>query len=66
MISEFREVRVPEELCAAAESRYGRHFTSVEELVAFALRELLRDDVAQLNAEEERIIEQRLRDLGYV
>ena len=66
MISEFREVRVPEELCAAVEWRYGRHFASVEELVAFALRELLRDDVAQLNAEEERIIEQRLRDLGYV
>ncbi len=66
MSSEFRRVQVPEDLCAAAEARYGRQFGSVDELLAFALRELLRDDAAQLSAAEERIIEERLRDLGYV
>ena len=66
MSSEFREVHLPEDLCAAAEARYARQFESVGDLLACVLRELLRDDAAQLNAEEERIVEQRLRDLGYV
>ncbi len=66
MSSEFRWVQVPEDLCAAAEARYGGQFESVDELVKFALRELLRDEAAQLNAADERIIEERLRDLGYV
>ncbi len=66
MSSEFREVHLPEDLCAAAEARYAQQFESVADLLACVLRELLRDDAAQLNAEEERIVEQRLRDLGYV
>ncbi len=66
MSGEFRRVQVPEDLCSAAEARFGGEFGSVDELVTFALRELLRDEAAQLNAAEERIIEQRLRDLGYV
>ena len=66
MSSGFRQVEVPEDLCAAAEARYGRQFASLDVLLAFALRELLRDDACQLNAAEERIIEERLRDLGYV
>lgn len=66
MSSEFRRVEVPEDLCAAAEARYGGQFGSVDELLAYALRELLRDEAAQLNPAEERVIEERLRDLGYV
>ena len=66
MTAEFRQVQLPEDLCAAAELQYGRSFPSLEELLSFVLRELLRDDSARLNAAEERVIEQRLRDLGYV
>ena len=66
MTAEFRHLQLPEDLCAAAELQYARHFGSVEELLCFVLRELLRDDSARLNAAEERVIEQRLRDLGYV
>ena len=66
MTAEFREVRLPEDLCAAAELQYGSQFGSLDELVTFVLQEVLRDDSARLNAAEERVIEQRLRDLGYV
>ena len=66
MIADSRPLQLPEDLCAAAEVRYGGYFRSVEDLLSFVLRELLRDDAAQLNAAEERVIEQRLRDLGYV
>jgi hypothetical protein len=66
MNSKFRYVQLPEDLCAAAEARYGRHFASIDDLLTFTLRELLRGDAAQLNAAEERILEERLRDLGYV
>lgn len=66
MSSEYREVHLPEELCADAEARYARRFGSLADLLSFVLHELLRDDAAQLNAEEERTIERRLRDLGYV
>lgn len=65
MNSKFRHVQLPEDLCAAAEARYGGQFGSVDDLLTFALRELLRGDAIQLSAEEERIIEERLRDLGY-
>ncbi len=62
----MREIRLPDDLCQAAEQRYGRQFGSLEELVAFVLRELLRDDASHMDEAETRIIEERLRDLGYI
>jgi hypothetical protein len=62
----LRELRLPEELCAAAEKKFGKKFTSVEELLVFILRELLRDQTAQQDAAEQRIVEERLRNLGYI
>ena len=66
MSSDVRSVRLPEGLCARAEARYAAQFGSVAELVTAVLEELLRDDAAQLSRAEEQIIEERLRDLGYV
>jgi hypothetical protein len=62
----LRELRLPEDLCAAAEKKFGKKFTSVEELLVFVLRELLSDQSAQQDAAELRIVEERLRDLGYI
>ncbi len=66
MSGEVRNVKLPEELCARVESRYGRQFASMEELLTFVLNELLCETPVQLNQAEERIIEERLRELGYV
>jgi hypothetical protein len=65
-MTDERIVRLPEELCAAAEKRFERTFNSVEELLTSVLRDLLRDDAAQLDAAEQQLVEDRLRELGYL
>jgi hypothetical protein len=66
MSSEVRDVRLPAELCNDAERRFAARFGSVEELLVFVLQELLRDQAAQMDQAEQRVIEQRLKDLGYI
>ena len=65
-MSELREIRISADLCAAAEEKFGSAFGSVDELVAFLLQELLRGDTTDLDQAEQRAVEQRLRDLGYM
>ena len=65
-MSDMRNVGLPEDLCRAAEERFGRRFASIDELLANVLRELLRDDQSKMDERELEIIEQRLRGLGYV
>lgn len=62
----MRQVQVPADLCQALERRFGGQFGSLDQLVTFVLGELAREDVAQMDAAEERMIEERLRDLGYM
>jgi hypothetical protein len=66
MTEEMRIVRLPADLCAAAEKRYGRTFANVEELLLFVLRDLASDGVSALDQAEQRLVEQRLRELGYL
>jgi hypothetical protein len=66
MTDNFREVRLPEDLCAAAEQKLAAQFGNLEALLIFLLREVLRDDAAALDQNEQRIVEERLRDLGYI
>jgi len=61
-----RSICLPEELCRAAELRFADRFSSVDELVANLLQELLRDDASKMDEHELEIIEHRLRGLGYV
>ena len=61
-----RQISLPEELCAAAEQRYGKQFQTIESLLEFVLHEILRDDAEKLDQKEKAILEQRLRDLGYL
>jgi hypothetical protein len=65
-MSEMRDVRLPADLCAAAEKKFAGTISSVEELLAFILRDLLQDEAARLDQAEQSLVEQRLRDLGYL
>ena len=66
MASDLRELRLPAELCTDAERRFAERFGNLEQLLTFLLRELLRDEAAQMDQAEQRVVEQRLRDLGYI
>jgi hypothetical protein len=66
MTNPTREVHLPEDLCQAAENRFGVRFCSVDELLTFVLRELTSDDALRLDEREQQIIEERLRGLGYI
>lgn len=61
-----RHFELPEELCAAAEKKFAGKFRSVEELLEFVLRDLLQDSAAAADENEQRIVEERLRELGYL
>jgi hypothetical protein len=65
-MTEMRDVRLPADLCAAAEKKFSEAFGSLEELLTFILRDLSRDDASQLDQVEQRLIEERLRELGYL
>jgi hypothetical protein len=65
-VTEMRSVNLPAELCAQAEKKFGKNFGNVEQLLEFVLRDLLRDDAAQADAAEQRLVEERLRELGYL
>jgi hypothetical protein len=61
-----RDVRLPSELCQAAELKFGERFGSLEQFLIFVLQELVRDEATAMDEAETRIIEQRLKDLGYI
>lgn len=65
-MTEMRDVRLPAELCAAAEKKFAQKFSSLEDLLTFILQDLVRDEALQLDRAEQRIIEERLRELGYI
>ena len=65
-MTEMREVRLPADLCAATEKKFAGTFSSVEELLLFILRDLSQDEAARLDQAEQSLVEQRLRDLGYL
>ncbi|HME35360.1 MAG TPA: hypothetical protein VKF84_08985 [Candidatus Sulfotelmatobacter sp.] len=65
-MTEMRDVQLPADLCAAAEKKFGHVFASLEELLAFVLRDLARDEAARFDEAEQRLVEQRLRELGYL
>ena len=66
MTEEIREVRLPADLCAAAEKKFANTFGDIEELLTTVLRDLANDHVSALDQAEQRLVEQRLRELGYL
>lgn len=61
-----REVKLEAALCEAAERKFGPRFGGLEPFLNFLLQELLREDAAEMDQDERRIVEQRLKDLGYI
>ena len=65
-MTDFRSIRLPEELCEQAERWLKGRFDSLEALITFALQEIVNDESSRLDQQEEEIVQQRLRDLGYI
>jgi hypothetical protein len=65
-MSQLREIRLPDELCAAAEVKFGSAFRKVDDLLTFLLQELLRRDTIDFDRADHTVVEERLRDLGYI
>jgi hypothetical protein len=66
VVSESRTVMLPADLCTQAEKKFAGNFGSLEQLLEFVLRDLLRDDALHADEAERRMVEQRLRELGYL
>jgi hypothetical protein len=66
MTASLRKVSLPEDLCSAAEELYGEQFPSLDKLIVFLLEEVTRRDALKVDQDEQRIIEERLKDLGYL
>jgi hypothetical protein len=65
-MTEMREVRLPADLCLAAEQKFSKAFANLEELLTFILRDLSLDQASQLDQAEQQLVEERLRELGYL
>lgn len=65
-MAEMRTIQLPAELCSTAEQRFGHKYASVEELLTFVLQDLLRNDASLADLTEQRLVEERLRELGYL
>jgi len=65
-MSQYRTVNLPEDLCVAGEKFMTGRFESLEALISFLLQEVVKDDVSKFDQAEEQMIEQRLKDLGYI
>ncbi|MGB2605118.1 MAG: hypothetical protein WBC78_16090 [Candidatus Sulfotelmatobacter sp.] len=65
-MSESREIRLPEDLCVAAEQRFGSEFRTLDDLLIFLLQEVLRRDTIEIDRADQRVVEERLKDLGYI
>ena len=61
-----RKISVPEDLYLELEARLGPHFGSVDDMICFIIRELLRSDTRALDEAEQQMIRTRLKDLGYL
>ena len=66
IVNATRTVTLSADLCAQAEEQFRGQFGSLEEMLEFVLREVLRDDARGSDEAERRMIEQRLQDLGYL
>ena len=62
----MRSITLPEDLCSRAEQKFATRFGSLNGFLAAAMEELLRDEAAVMDEREQKIIEERLKGLGYI
>lgn len=65
-MTRYRTIQLPEDLCAAAEKWLAGRFDNLEALLSFLLQEIVKDDESALNQTEQELVQQRLRELGYI
>ncbi|HEY4053574.1 MAG TPA: hypothetical protein VGL74_07525 [Terriglobales bacterium] len=65
-MSTMRTISLPEELCMKAEQKFRHRYQTVDEFVIAVMTELLRDDATRMDVIEQKIIEERLKGLGYI
>ena len=65
-MNQYRTINLPEDLCVVAEKFMAGRFDSLEALISFLLQEVVKDDASKFDQAEEQMIEQRLKDLGYI
>jgi hypothetical protein len=65
-MDEMRTLELPADLCRNAEQKFGAVCGSLEAMLEFLLRELLRDEALAADEAEQKMVEDRLRDLGYL
>jgi hypothetical protein len=63
---QMRTLQLPDNLCANAEEKFGHVFGNIEAMLEFVLRDLLHDEALVADEAEQRMVEDRLRDLGYL
>jgi hypothetical protein len=66
MSDRIRTLELPNDLCEAAEQRFGQRFGKIEEFLILVLQRLVNDDAEKMDQNEQRMIESRLKDLGYI
>jgi len=62
----LRSVTVPEKLCVAAEQKFAHRFGTVDELITELLKQLLQENSLAMDENEQHVIEERLKGLGYI
>jgi hypothetical protein len=65
-MTQLRTVSLPQDLCVEAERQFGSHFDNLEALLTFVLHEITKVDASLLDQAEEQMIDQRLKELGYL
>lgn len=65
-MTDMRQVELPSDLCTQLEKLFGSQFGSLEELLLFVLQELAQLQATDADQQELALVEQRLRDLGYL
>jgi len=65
-MTEMKSVQLPADVCTAAERKFRHAFGSLEELLEFVLRDLSSADLGSRDQAEQRLVEERLRQLGYL
>jgi hypothetical protein len=66
MADDLRSVSLPDALCATIEQRFSARFGGLAPFLVFVMQELLRDQAGEMDEAERRLVEERLKDLGYM
>jgi len=65
-VASTRTIILSTELCQLAEEKFKSRFSSVDELLTAILNQLLVGEALTMDEGEQRLLEERLKALGYI